>query len=503
VYRDGEAIAETTGRETCRRRHGERGFIDDAVKSGDTHTYQIAALNNLGQASEPVGVATVTVPAANGPECADTIAPPPPAALRRVDSGENCRDTQVAIDAVSDVGTGIRGYRYYLDGDDQCVEVSSNHVGGGLRLQYAQGLYPGASYSIQVTAVDRAGNESPRTESLLVDVAECEQRTEFKTMVVLATYPDMPPPPMSPEEVEDSVFGPEGSLRSFYHENSQSTVTVVPGATGGVTDWIVLPHERLHYCDVVQYYTPNGVGAYCDFELLRRDVMAQLDGSVDFQNIDAAVFAFYGSGGANSAVIVPFGENGLNMSTLVHETAHAWADRNHSQGLTCPVGHHVPPNPKDPGMGCVLSEYGDPFDPMGSGSGHFSAHNKIEMGLLGTEALGFARENGFYPVEQLALPSDGRKEIRVPLGDESKDPAYSFEYRRPDGWDAAMGIDGVLVRIVGPDFQYNLLTTDATGLPEQLILNPGVDPFVDPYRNIQVRVHSKNPARAILQVCRD
>lgn len=502
VYRDGVFIAETTGRETCSRNRNERAFIDDTVQSGATHTYEIAAINGSGQASEPTGQALVTVPGATSAQCMDTIAPPAPANLRRLDPGVDCRDTRVAVDGVSDVGTGVRGYRYYLDGADQCIEIGTQHVSGGLRLQYAQGLYPGASYDVQVTAVDHAGNESPRTPVLPVEVARCERVTEYRTVVVLVTYPDMPPPPLTPSEVEAEVFGPVGSLSAFYAENSHSTVAVTPAPGGGVTDWLVLPHDRLYYCDALQDNGAAGVGVYCDFELLRRDVNRLLGDSIDFTTIDRAIYAYYGSGGANSAVNLPIGESGLHMSTLVHETAHAWSGRLHARGLTCPPGHQVPPDPNDPDLGCVQSEYGDVFDPMGTGTGHFSAHNKIEMGLLSADALGFARQNGFYPVEQLALPSDGRKEIRVPLGaDDLKHPAYSFEYRRPDGFDATMQIDGVIVRIVGPDVQRNLSTSNTAGRGERLVLNPGGQPFVDPYRKIQVSVHGKNAKRAVLHVC--
>ncbi len=84
----------------------------------------------------------------------------------------------------------------------------------------------------------------------------------------------------------------------------------------------------------------------------------------------------------------------------------------------------------------ISSEAAGPFDPMGVGTGHYTAAYKDLIGWFSPQQAIIAKNNGIYRLEPLETNSNGPKTIKVPLGDNLY---YYLEYRQP--------YDGVLLYV--------------------------------------------------------
>ena len=92
---------------------------------------------------------------------------------------------------------------------------------------------------------------------------------------------------------------------------------------------------------------------------------------------------------------------------------------------------------------CQESEYGDPFDPMGSGCGHMNVVQKGAMGWLEGCNSVTAPGSATFNLVPMELPCNGIQALRIPI--EGTPNYYYLEYRRPLGFDS--GFDGVLVHV--------------------------------------------------------
>ncbi len=92
---------------------------------------------------------------------------------------------------------------------------------------------------------------------------------------------------------------------------------------------------------------------------------------------------------------------------------------------------------------CEENEYGDPYDPMGSGCGHMNVFQKGAMGWLeGCNSVTTAGSATFNLVP-MELPCNGIQSLRIPI--EGTPDYYYLEYRRPIGFDSLYS--GVLVHV--------------------------------------------------------
>jgi hypothetical protein len=80
------------------------------------------------------------------------------------------------------------------------------------------------------------------------------------------------------------------------------------------------------------------------------------------------------------------------------------------------------------GGSCTLSEYGDPFDVMGSGFRHFSAYQKGRLGWLEAANMVTATADGTFTVVPIEQKATGIQALRVPI-DGTR--FYYVEYRQP------------------------------------------------------------------------
>ena len=75
---------------------------------------------------------------------------------------------QVIVRAPRDPEPDIKGYRFYLD--NVFVDEVPQPVGGD--AQYTYTIATDGSYALQVTAVDKSGNENPQKSEALVTLLD-------------------------------------------------------------------------------------------------------------------------------------------------------------------------------------------------------------------------------------------------------------------------------------------------------------------------------------------
>lgn len=92
---------------------------------------------------------------------------------------------------------------------------------------------------------------------------------------------------------------------------------------------------------------------------------------------------------------------------------------------------------------CEESEYGDPYDPMGSGCGHMNVFQKGAMGWLEGCNSVTATASGTFNLVPMELPCNGIQALRLPI--EGTPNYYYLEYRQPIGFDSLYS--GVLVHV--------------------------------------------------------
>ncbi len=130
-------------------------------------------------------------------------------------------------------------------------------------------------------------------------------------------------------------------------------------------------------------------------------------------------------------------------ATLTHEVGHT-LNNGHARFLDCGDVSWA-------ADGCTTVVYGDPYDVMSLGIGHFTARRKQAMGWLAaiSNRMRVVSESGVYRIDALETNSGGVKGLEIAR--DVDDPLY-VEYRQPIGTDASFGAgadvyEGVLLHI--------------------------------------------------------
>jgi len=226
---------------------------------------------------------------------------------------------------------------------------------------------------------------------------------------------------------KDSMFIADNSTNVFYGENSYGKETIAgdvfgpyqiddPGACNpsliadrGMQRFIEEGHDPDEYYQFMWHFP--GLGD-CGFGGLASV------GSVEFPAQDS----WYNG---NFGCVVRAQEIGHNYGM------------GHSHSYDCPNGVVVPA-----GEECEHVEYGDPFDPMGSGCRHMNVTQKAYMGWLEGCNIVTTEASGTFNLLPTELPCNGTQALRFPAGDGRW---WYLEYRQSYGVDA--GFDSVLVHL--------------------------------------------------------
>lgn len=324
--------------------------------------------------------------------------------------------------------------------------------------------------------------------SLLLALASLAFVGPQHTEVSLAKFSDHPEEPCTLAYMGDLVFN-QYSNYLISESHNQEWIDA-----GNVWKW-ELPHDTYYYCQIGGQYP-----SLCNAEMILNDVKALAAPYFDMsaQDLNVVYIPSYGGGGGRVRTIIADCNNSSNdIYTLIHEGGHAQGLL-HSGSWSCPnldVGEDYV-NALDNTNGCAWAIYGDPFSPMGfsTSARHFSTFEREFLGWLPASNIKLVEQSGNVTLSRLDLGVVGTQDVRIPL---SADGAYFYTIEYRDG-------TGVLIRFkisypYGPDFTGIVNGTHPDPWNHPIAIT-STNPFIDPFRGIQVHLISTTATTATINV---
>ena len=283
--------------------------------------------------------------------------------------------------------------------------------------------------------------------------------TPRKVAVILANFSNDTSQPLTQDAARSLVFTDVRSTNAYFKEVSFGARSLV-GKTrpdGDVFGWYTLTAGN-NPCD----YSAWGTAARAAAQSAGVDLSGYDHIVHYFPRATACSFSGVGQVPGKYTWI-----NGSSASTISHELGHNFG-LHHASSLNCTDnGARV-----TLGGTCTLSEYGDPFDVMGSGFRHFSAYQKGRLGWFEAANMVTVTTDGTFTVVPIEQKATGIQSLRVPI-DGTK--FFYVEFRQPFGFDSFSStsavVNGVLIHR-GTDYA-------SLSRPELLDMNTGSTTFTD------------------------
>lgn len=284
-------------------------------------------------------------------------------------------------------------------------------------------------------AVWSSPNELRRLASPSALGAGAEQAAEApaeegarKVAVILFSLPG-DSPSWSLEQARSRVFTASNSVNAFYEEESygQISLTGKLRADG----------------DVFGPFNLSGSEAGCPFGTWDDEAdQAATDAGIDLTGYQHIVYISPFESACQWGGIAAVGGSRVNINgnsfgeaptaTIAHELGHNLG-LEHAGSWTCTNGG-VRVQISDT---CTISEYGDPFDPMGTGFRHNNGWNLAKLGILGPENIKTVTTSGTYSMRSALAPTTEPTVLRVPrtraVNNNSVSSWYYLEIRQTGG----------------------------------------------------------------------
>lgn len=247
-----------------------------------------------------------------------------------------------------------------------------------------------------------------------------------RAILILLNWADDTAQPYTIAQATATMFGATNSVASYYNETSLGATTL----SGDVAGWYTATINKPTTCDIsaVQTQAESAATAH-GYNLASYQFKVYL-----FRQLPCgwSGLASVGSAGA-----------WINQAHTVYVTGH---ELGHNYGVLHSHSYNCSPN--FIGGTCSRSEYGDPFDIMGSGTRHFAGWSKNYFGWMTpsevyTVALG---ASGTYTLS----PQENRGGVRGLVVNTDAGRTYWIEYRKSTGFDTgipATAQHGALIRV--------------------------------------------------------
>lgn len=297
-------------------------------------------------------------------------------------------------------------YHYTLRQGHEQIRLQFKHrrqdLANGMRLSVRGLLYKGRLHVDRLVRIRR----EPRSYATVSPGPR-------KVVVLLINFTNDTSQPWTPAQATSTMFTGPGSVNQYFQEESFGAISM----TGDVYGWYTLPMSNAG-CAVSNWAAAANTAA--------------ANAGVNLSSYQHVVYAFpfadscYWSGLAEMPGSRVWINGSFQLRTLGHELSHNLGVH-HASSLTCLSGSSRVAY----STSCSYSEYGDPFDIMGSGARQTSMYHKAQLGWLDPLAQQTVTTSGTYTISPMEWAAGGVQSLRIPRG--ASGQYFYLEYRRPFG----------------------------------------------------------------------
>jgi hypothetical protein len=246
-----------------------------------------------------------------------------------------------------------------------------------------------------------------------------------KTAVILVKFSPTGSEPWTTGFVRQRVFTDPDSTNAYYKEDSYGAISLVGknDPAGDVYGWYTIPAP---VADATLGCKPNPIAS--DAETAARA------GGFDPAGYDHVIYAFQFQSVCGWAGLgqLPGSRSWINgyvdrVDVVAHELGHNMG-LDHASSLSCTNGGV----PVAMGPSCSFTEYGDPFDVMGSSSRRNNAWHLRQIGFMPADNVELVNGEGTYTLSATNALG-GTRLLRVPRPAGSTPPYYDLELRASNG----------------------------------------------------------------------
>ena len=302
--------------------------------------------------------------------------------------------------------------------------------------------------------------------------------------VVMFDFAGSAASPFTEDAVRTAIFTGAGSVNAFEQEQSFGAISFAGKLRADG--------------DIFGPYTIASSTAVCDPDtwMFAANAAAAVAG-VDLAGYQHRIYLFpqVAACGWAGAADMPGSDSFINgtlsVRVIAHELGHNIGAQ-HASTISCTDGGVRVTFSAT----CTQSEYGDPFDVMGTALRHSAAFRKVEYGFLPASAAATVTQSGTYQLTSESVAGGGVKSLRVKRGDAAD--YWYLELRSPagvfDGFGASdPAVTGVGIRLAG-DYGIGVRTrlvdtTPQTGTYSDAPLQAG-QRFTDPLSGISIAADS-------------
>jgi hypothetical protein len=394
-----------------------------------------------------------------------------------------------------DFSLGISKFFYFLN-SDQGTQIELHFPDKKpVILSGSKVVAKGMAISDNILAVSNNQNSFEVTSAPALEASMSMK----KVAVILFNWQNNPVQPYTKEFAKGVTFTNTGSTDDYYREISFNKVGFTGHlfSDGDVFGWYTVPIDSTN--------CPWSSGSTSAKSLAAAD-------GFNANNYDKIVFAFPSTSGCPGWgwAYINGPESWVQGSyanrVVAHELGHNFGTH-HSNSYRCTDSSGVPVVIS---QNCTTSEYGDPFDVMGSSTNHMNNFQKGRVGYYDPANTATVTTDGTFALEDVETSSTGIQVLRIPKDYDNNGNIinyYYLEYRQPFGFDnfspSSQVVNGVSIRIAPPYTtvtQTQLLdsTPNTSTFSDATFLTGTI--FEDPINGIIVRPLSNTASSATVEI---